>query len=275
MTIDRQLEQLSWPGLQAAAAVEGSTLVLPIGAMEQHGPHLPMGTDGLFAEAVLDQVLKRLPIDLPLWRLPAQPYGFSPEHLGFPGTVSLKSEAMLLNLKAVALMAADAGFRRLVFFNGHGGQIALLQVAAREIQQELPQLAVLPWFLWSGAASVLELIPEPERSSGLHAGRLETSLMLALYPHLVGPLPAPEPLPQPPLGLSLEGAVPSAWQTRCISTNGVVGDPTGANATEGKLLFEGLVQGWCELFRALLNSKWPQIPARISTLSSYNSAYQP
>ncbi|NBP32218.1 MAG: hypothetical protein EBV08_02885, partial [Synechococcaceae bacterium WB6_1B_055] len=109
---------------------------------------------------------------------------------GFPGTISLSAETLLAQLKALAAMAASAGFQRLVFFNGHGGQIALLQVAAREIQQQLPQLGLLPWFLWSGPQGLLEIIPEPERSQGLHGGRLETSLMLALRPELVGPLPA-------------------------------------------------------------------------------------
>ena len=260
MKFNRRIEQLAWPAVQAAAALRGSTLVLPIGAVEQHGPHLPLGTDFLFAEAVVDQVLERLPTHLPVWRLPAQNYGFSPEHLDFPGTVSLPAEAMLTNLKAVAAMAAKAGFQRLVLFNGHGGQIGLLQVAAREIQQQNPHLAVLPWFLWSGPAGVLEVIAEPERSQGLHAARLETSLMLALYPKLVGPIPAAEELPKPPGGLSLEGAVPTAWNTHWISNNGVVGNPCGANAAEGKVLLELLVQGWCELFQVLLQSNWPQIP---------------
>jgi len=88
----RRLEHLWWPALQAAAQQPGSTVVLPVGAFEQHGPHLPMGTDLLFAEAVVDRVLDRLPAELPLWRLPAVAFGFSPEHLGFPGTVSLSAE---------------------------------------------------------------------------------------------------------------------------------------------------------------------------------------
>ena len=275
MVSNRQLDQLSWPAVQAAGSTVGSTLVLPIGAVEQHGPHLPLGTDALFAEAVIDRVLAALPADLPIWRLPTLSYGFSPEHLGFPGTVSLSAETLLAQLKALAAMAASAGFQRLVFFNGHGGQIALLQVAAREIQQQLPQLALLPWFLWSGPQGVLEIIPEPERSQGLHGGRLETSLMLALFPHLVGPLPAPEPLPQPPQGLSLEGPVPTAWQTRCISANGVVGNPNGASAGEGELLLRGLVEGWCVLFQSLVQSRWPQLPSELSTVQRHTFATKP
>jgi creatinine amidohydrolase len=248
---------MAWPAVEAAARQPGSTVVLPLGAHEQHGPHLPLGTDALFAERVLQAALARLGPELPIWRLPLQSFGFSPEHEGFPGTVSLPAPVLLALLDAVGAAVAAAGFERLLLFNGHGGQIALLQVAARQIHARWPRLAVLPCFLWSGPGQVLEAIPEPERSGGLHAGRAETSLMLALAPGLVGPLPPAEPGPVPPPGFSLEGAVPCAWTTRDISASGVVGDPTGAAAEEGERLFEGLVQGWTVLLADLLATPWP------------------
>ena len=258
MGSQRRLEDLPWPAVEAAARRVGSTVVLPIGAVEQHGPHLPLGTDGCFADTVLDLVLKQLPEELPIWRLPLQSYGFSPEHTGFPGTVSLSAELLLGLLEAVGEAVAAAGFERLVLFNGHGGQIALLQVAARQIRRRWPQLAVLPWFIWSGPPQLLDSIPEPERSQGLHGGRGETSLMMALRPELVGPLPAAAMAAAPPSGLSLEGAVPCAWISRELSANGVVGDPSGAHAGEGAELLEGLVAGWLQLFTSLLTSDWPQ-----------------
>ncbi|NCU77320.1 MAG: hypothetical protein EBV59_10365 [Synechococcaceae bacterium WB7_1C_051] len=95
MVSNRQLDQLSWPAVQAAGSIVGSTLVLPVGAMEQHGPHLPLGTDALFAERVLQAALARLAPELPIWRLPLQSFGFSPEHEGFPGTVSLPASVVL------------------------------------------------------------------------------------------------------------------------------------------------------------------------------------
>jgi len=258
MDSQRRLEDLPWPAVEAAARRVGSTVVLPIGAVEQHGPHLPLGTDGCFADSVLDLVLKQLPAELPIWRLPLQSYGFSPEHTGFPGTVSLSAELLLGLLEAVGEAVAAAGFERLVLFNGHGGQIALLQVAARQIRRRWPQLAVLPWFIWSGPPQLLDSIPEPERSQGLHGGRGETSLMMALRPELVGPLPAAAMAEEPPSGLSLEGAVPCAWISRELSANGVVGDPSGAHPGEGAALLEGLVAGWLQLFTSLLTSDWPQ-----------------
>lgn len=259
----RQLEMVQWPQLQRAAAQPGSTVVWPFGAFEQHGPQLPLGTDALFADRLLDQVLAALPTALPIWRLPVQSLGFSPEHQSFPGTLSLPAELLIAQITCIGAQLADAGFQRLVLFNAHGGQIALLQVAARQLRASRPELAVLPCFLWSGPTGIGELLPEPERSQGLHAGLAETSLMLQLAPELVGPeRPIDGVLPEPPpAGWSLEGAVPEAWLTADLSSSGVVGDSRGANQGLGAALEQRLVEGWCGLFTALLGSSWPPGPA--------------
>lgn len=255
----RSLDHLAWPAVERAAARSGSTVIWPIGAIEQHGPHLPLGTDGLFADRVLAAVLDRLPQDLPIWRLPLATPGFSPEHRGFPGTLSLGSDLLIAMVRAVGRDLASAGFERLVLFNGHGGQIALLQVAARELRELEPRLAVFPTFLWGGAEGLEALVPKAEWEQGLHAGLLETSLMLHLAPELVGlDRPAGGRCDQPPpKGWSLEGALPTAWFTRDLSGNGVIGDPGEAEARLGAELFERLVQGWCERLQALLASDWP------------------
>lgn len=257
--VERRLAALSWPQLQAAASQAGSTVVWPWGAFEQHGPQLPMATDALFAERVMTAVLDRLPAQLPIWSLPPQTIGFSPEHLGFPGTLSLPAELLIQQLVTVGQQLAASGFGRLVLFNGHGGQIALLQTAARQLRSRAPQLAVLPCFLWSGPSGIAELIPEPERSVGLHAGLAETSLMLHLAPEQVG---AERPrdgqlTDQPPTGWSLEGDLPCAWLTGDLSCSGVVGDAAGASSALGEELFKRLVNGWCARFEALLASDWP------------------
>lgn len=270
----RRLEQLAWPELQQAAATPGSTVIWPFGAFEQHGPQLPLGTDALFAERILDQVLARLAPQLPIWRLPVQSLGFSPEHLGFTGTLSLPAELLIAQITAIGSQVADAGFERLVLFNAHGGQIALLQVAARQLRASRPAMAVLPCFLWSGPGGLAELLPEPERSQGLHAGLAETSLMLQLAPELVGPeRPVDGLLPEPaPPGWTLEGAVPEAWLTGDLSRTGVVGDSRGSSPELGKALEQRLVQGWQQLLEDLLNSPWPPRPvgeARPSVLKSF------
>ena len=257
--LDRCLDRLAWPQLAEAACQGGSTVLWPFGAIEQHGPQLPLGTDAIFAERVADAVLIQLDPELPIWRLPCQSLGFSPEHLGFAGTLSLPSELLVALVVSVGSQLADAGFQRLVLFNAHGGQIALLQVAARELRTRRPSLAVLPCFLWSGPPGLSALLPQPERRQGLHAGQAETSLMLHLAPELVGPERPRDGLAgeDPPQGWSLEGAVPLAWRTADLSKSGVIGDASGADGALGEALFGRLVAGWGELLTNLLRSDWP------------------
>ncbi len=259
MPAPRCLDRLAWPQLAEAARQGGSTVLWPFGAIEQHGPQLPLGTDAIFAERVADAVLAQLDPELPIWRLPCQSLGFSPEHLGFAGTLSLPSELLVSLVVSVGSQLADAGFQRLVLFNAHGGQIALLQVAARELRTRHPSLAVLPCFLWSGPPGLSALLPQPERRQGLHAGQAETSLMLHLAPELVGPERPRDGLAgeDPPQGWSLEGAVPLAWRTADLSKSGVIGDSSGADGALGEALFGRLVAGWGELLTNLLRSDWP------------------
>lgn len=253
----RGLHHLGWPEAKRAAARDGSTVVVPWGSLEQHGPHLPLGTDGLFAEQVLHQVLQALPHQLPIWSLPLQSLGFAPEHRGFGMSFTQPAEAMLAQVEAIAEPLAREGFQRLVLFNGHGGQISLLDVAARQVHERHPHLGVHAWFLWD-VDGVMDLVPEPERSEGLHAGLAETSLMLHLAPNLVQLEQAvAEPPPSPPAGLSLEGRCPSAWSTKSLSRSGTVGNPLGATAGLGAALNQRLVQGWTTAFTTLLGSSWP------------------
>ena len=258
MDHQRHLQRLAWPQVEQLAAQPGSTVVWPWGAVEQHGPHLPLCTDGLFAERVLDAVLASLDPALPILRLPLQSIGCSPEHRGFPGTLSL-SPALLIELTvAVGQQLAAAGFQRLVLFNAHGGQIALLQTAARQLGLLCPELAVFPCFLWNGPEGIAELIPEPERSEGLHAGLAETSLMLHLDPQLVGQeRPCDGTGLTIPTGWSLEAGAPLAWFSHNLSSSGVIGDARGASAALGERLFDLLVAGWRQRLDALLNSAWP------------------
>lgn len=256
----KRLESLPWPQVHAAALEAGSTVIWPMGSLEQHGPQLPLGTDALFADRLVEAVLQTLPATLPIWRLPVQTIGFSPEHSGFAGTFSLRAEQLLHLVEGVGAELARCGFHRLVMMNGHGGQIGLLEVAARQLRATHPSLAVLPCFLWRGPKGLADLIPEPERSQGLHAGLAETSLMLHLAPELVGSQRAPDglhPSSPPPAGWSWEGQAPTAWLTTDLSRSGVIGDPSNATAELGQQLFEALVNGWTELLQSLLRSDWP------------------
>jgi len=257
---ERRLDCLPWPEVAQLARRQGSTVLWPMGATEQHGPHLPLGTDALFADRVADAVLARLDGELPIVRLPLQSLGFSPEHRGFPGTISLPAQLLMGLVEAVGRDLQAAGFQRLVLLNAHGGQIALLETAARQLHAACPDLAVLPCFLWKGPEGLGALLPEPERSEGLHAGLAETSLMLHLAPELTRASREPDGLgieATAPPGWSLEGAAPCAWLTAEISRSGVIGDPRGATPSLGTELFERLVAGWWLRLDGLLRSDWP------------------
>ncbi len=280
--LQRRLETMTWPELQRQAARAGSTVIWPFGAFEQHGHHLPLSTDALFADRLTDAVLARLDPALPIWRLPLQSLGFSPEHQGFAGTLSLSAELLIALVVQVGRQLEQAGFQRLVLLNGHGGQIGLLEVAGRTLRAQHPGLAVLPCFLWRGPEGIGELIPEPERSQGLHAGLAETSLMLHLAPELVGsqrPSDGPiasNPAEDPggagpnstapaargaaglaPEGWSLEGEAPCCWITSEFSSSGVIGSAEGASPELGELLHQRLVEGWRRRLESLLLSDWP------------------
>lgn len=262
----RRFDHLSWPEAAEAVGLEGSTLVWPFGACEQHGPHLPLITDAFFAERMLVEVLERLPADLPIWMLPAQSLGFSPEHEAFPGTLSLSANLMFQLVIEVGQQLATMGVRRLLLFNAHGGQIGLLHVAARQLRAQCPAMAVLPCFLWSGVGALKDLLPESEREVGLHAGLAETSLMLSMAPELVGlerPVDGDHYTPglstTPPMGWSLEGHAPCAWLTDDFSESGVIGDSREANAALGKALEQALVDHWVNLLISLMGSQWPPV----------------
>ena len=257
---DCRFDHLSWPAAAAAMQQPRATVVWPFGACEQHGPQLPLATDALFAERILDAVLLGLDPRLPIWRLPVQSIGFSPEHLSFPGTLSLPADLLIALVDRVGEQLADRGVKRLVLFNAHGGQIALLQVAARQLRIRCPRMAVLPCFLWSGVDGLSGLIPEAELEQGLHAAQAETSLMLKLAPELVGPERPVDGLPPAaPGGWSLEGTAPCAWLTGDLSASGVIGDSRSASAELGSRLEERLIQHWLRQFTTLLTSDWPPL----------------
>lgn len=262
----RCFQELSWPQVEQAVATDRATLIWPFGACEQHGPHLPLVTDALFADRLLDAVLQELPEESPIWRLPVQTIGFSPEHGSFPGTLTLSAGLLISMVVELGEQLAAMGWRRLVLFNAHGGQIALLQVAARELRKRCPSLAVLPCFLWSGVEGLASLIPQPELSDGLHAGLAETSLMQHLAPSLVSGsrpvdgLDAEDPSHQAPSGWSLEGAAPCAWLTSDVSSSGVIGDSRGATAELGAELETLLIQHWIQMLQSLVDSDWPPRP---------------
>lgn len=240
-------------------AEEGQAVVLlPVGATEQHGPHLPLFTDTTIAWEILGRALQRLPASLPAVALPPVWCGKSNEHLRFPGTISLRAETLTAVLWDIGESLYRSGFRKLVFVNGHGGQPQVLEIVARDLREQFPDFALFPASVWSVPNRVAEFLDERERALGMHAGQVETSLMLALdashvsferalceYP------PEAEPL------LTPEGQLRYAWLAHDLSRSGVMGDATRADRDQGEAILASLVDGWVEAIGAIHRFRMP------------------
>jgi mycofactocin precursor peptide peptidase len=219
------LADRTWTEAAGAAGAAGAVVAVPLGSTEQHGPHLPLGTDTVVAAALAHRLAQARPT---VWVAPALPYGASGEHAGFAGTLSVGTSALTGVLIELG-RSADA-FGGLVLVCGHGGNAAALAQAVGVLTEEGRR--VLAWL------PTLRSVPGPGlRTADAHAGRVETSLMLALDPTAVR-LELAAAGNRQPLG-SLMPDLRSVGVAG-VSANGVLGDPAGASAAEGKELLEQL-----------------------------------
>lgn len=167
----------------ARCAARDGVALLPLAAIEQHGEHLPLSTDLDIANGLVAAALPRVRADVPVCVLPPLAVGLSLEHTGFAGTLSLSPETALAVLGELGDSVARAGFRRLVLFNSHGGNKALVDLAALKLRAAHGMLVVRAnYFRFALPSGVLDA---DELRHGLHGGALETSMMLHLVPHAV------------------------------------------------------------------------------------------
>jgi len=230
-------------GELARLAAADAVAVLPLAAVEQHGPHLPLSTDIEIGMGILAAAGRGLSAGDRVVVLPAQPLGASEEHLRFPGTLSLSPALLRRLLVAIGTAVASAGIRRLVVLNSHGGNRAVLDLAALQLRRELGLLVVKATYPRFSRPDTVHL-PEREWRHGIHGGAIETAMMMHLRPELV-PLEALSSFPS--LGeeleaeggiLSPEGAASFAWVAGDLNPAGVTGDPRLANAEMGERLVE-------------------------------------
>lgn len=255
----RFLPYLTAPAIEALPDKENTVVVLPIGAIEQHGPHLPICTDTAIATEVLAQALAALDPGIPAYALPPVWCGKSNEHARFSGTVILRAETLLALLRDIGESVYRMGFRKLVLVNGHGGQPQVVEMIARDLREAYPDFCLFPVFTWAVPNRAGEFLSPREKAEGIHAGRAESSLMMALTPEQVRMDLAVGEYPPTTEGLlTPEGRFRFAWLTHDLSCSGVVGDPAGANREEGEAMLASLVQGWVRALQEIHRFRMPR-----------------
>jgi creatinine amidohydrolase len=229
--------------------------VLPVAAIEQHGPHLPVAVDALINEGILRRMLELLPEGAPVTVLPALPIGRSDEHGSFPGTLSLAPETVIRLWEEVAEGVARVGVRKLALFNSHGGQPQLLDIVGRNLRVRHRMLVVQvnAYRLWDAGG----MFGEEELRHGIHGGAIETSIMLHLHPGLVRRDKLADFTPRS-VGLAARyrhigahGRVPFSWLTQDLSDSGACGDATQARAEHGRELVEQAARAFAAILQEL------------------------
>lgn len=223
--------------------------VLPVAATEQHGPHLPLSVDTDLVDGVVQACLPHLPADLPAWFLPTQAVGYSPEHTAFAGTLTLKAETVIRLWTDIAESVAASGVKKLVLFNSHGGQVSLMDVVARDWRARLGMLVYsVSWFNLpmtdDSGMDANALFSAGEHRFGVHAGDVETSMMLALRPDRVRMSAAQDFQSSaqdraarfPILGNGKSAKL--AWQMQDYNRHGAAGNAAAATADKGQALLQ-------------------------------------
>ena len=258
----RYFPYLTWTEIEQMPNKENVVIIQPIGAIEQHGPHLPVAVDSAISLGVLGKALSNLGLDIPAYSLPCLYYGKSNEHSGFPGTITLSATTLLSVIREMAVSIYRSGFRKLVLMNSHGGQPQIMEIAARDLHQEYPDFAVFPFFTWRVPHVAGEMLTTKEQEYGIHAGDAETSIMLSLLPEQVKMERAvkeyPQNLPEDSL-LDMEGKLPFAWLTKELSKSGVMGDATVASKEKGDRILQSVAEGWVRVIKDVYRFQQPKI----------------
>ena len=252
----RNWTDIRWPEIAGGAAAHWIA-VLPLAATEQHGPHLPVGTDVMIAEAYLARVRELLSESVPATFLPLQPVGISTEHVDYPGTLTLPSEVALKTWMALGESVVRAGVRKIVMVTSHGGNSAAMTLVAQDLRAQHGLLAVTT--SWSRLSAPEMLFAAEEVRHGIHGGAVETSIMLARYPHSVRREAIAKfesssvALEQRYRWLSTQRPAPFAWQAQDLHASGAIGDATQASAEKGERLLDHGARAFCELLGEIDN----------------------
>ena len=246
----RDWTDVSWPDIGAGEAAQWIA-VLPLAATEQHGPHLPLTTDVMIAQAYLQRVREMLPAALPVTFLPLEPVGISTEHIDFPGTMTLPTEVALKNWMEIGESAARSGVKKLGIVTSHGGNSAAMSLVAQDLRAFYGLLVVTT--SWSRFGVPQGIFPDEELRHGIHGGAIETSIMLARFGEHVCKdkiadfSPASIAMEKKYRWLSAHRPAPFAWQAQDLHPSGAVGDATKATPEKGERLLEHGARAFIEL----------------------------
>ena len=236
------------------ALPKGTIAVVPIGAIEQHGPHLPLSVDRDLVEATVERGLSLLDADQSVLVLPTLTITKSGEHDRHPGTLSLSAETMLATLRDIGASVARTGIQRLVLLNGHGGNNAVLDIAARDLR--IKHDMIVATCSWSAFADVGGVIAADDYAIDLHAGESETSVMLVVKPDLVDMTRAQNFIPAMNeweknsrlIGLTGQAARPS-WIIDDLHLAGACGNAAAATVEKGEHLLSSAARNFVEFLK--------------------------
>lgn len=227
--------------------------VLPLGAHEQHGPHLPFETDTLIAQGLVDRIIPALPADLPVTFLPVEPVGYSIEHMHVAGTKTLTFDEAIHRWLGIAEELHQQGIRKLVMLNAHGGNAPLLTIVTTEARVRFNMLAVAT--SWTRFGQPEGWIAPEDKAIDIHGGDIETSVMLALWPDRVN-MEKAENFPSRQADFAKDfrhlrayGPHAFGWKMSDLNDSGAAGNATAATAERGEQLVKHAVNGIIELLR--------------------------
>ena len=234
--------------------------ILPTAAVEQHGPHLPVGTDTMIAQGMLDALRRDCPDDLDIRILPVQAVGKSTEHLWAAGTLTLDAATALAAWTQIGLSVARAGIRKIVIVNSHGGNLDLVSILTRELRVQAGMLAVK--CQWMGFGLPEGMYSPQERAFGIHGGDVETSLMLEFQPGCVD-MSAARDFRSSAEGAAIPptGSVSYGWISSDLNPAGTVGEAHLASAEKGRMTATHQVAGLIALLRQVRDAAIPQAPS--------------
>ncbi|MCC6737034.1 MAG: creatininase family protein [Bauldia sp.] len=247
----RRWEEMTTTDFGADAA--GWIAVLPVAAIEQHGPHLPVCTDACIAEGMIARALELMPADLPVTVLPTQAVGTSNEHVSSPGTLTYPSPVLIAMLMAIGRSIAHAGIRKLILINAHGGNVPVLDIVARDLRIDHDMLVVATG--WARFGLPESAFPAGESAYGIHGGDVETSMMLHLRPDLVRMdaaqdfRSAQQNFIEEFTHLRAHGPVQFGWKAQDLNPLGALGNAAAATAEKGRRTIEHQAAAFVELCR--------------------------